>query len=322
MSSLEDILGGILRVAREAADIVEPWHSFWYHRPHLNFPPPTIQQVGDYDGADRLSLACTQTALSASEQKRLVRSWCETLPTLAKVKYLWLPSRVPQELFEAVCSMPALEGLNIKWSGISSLASLAQLQTLKYLHLGSSPSATPLTVFGEMPSLLWLQIENVREASDLSFLRGCQQLRGLAVHGDSNSLKYLRLESLEPLRCLGQLEWLSIQTATVDDGALSPLVDLTSLKYLHISNKFKMEEVAALAGARPNIRCELFRPVGEPVSFTSCKKCKQKTLVMITGTGTKWLCIECDHERLRRHESSFFEIANHARAVAHQTVQG
>lgn len=320
MLSLDDILRDILRVGREAADSVEPWHSFWYHRPHLNFPPPTIQQVDAYDGSDRLSLACTQTALSASEQKKLIRAWCKLLPTLEHVRYLWLSSRVPQDLFEAACSMPALEVLNIKWSGISSLSPLANLQTLKYLHVGSSPSATPLSVFGTMPNLLWLQLENVREAADLTFLRSCQQLRALAICGDSNSLKYLKLSTLEPLRGLNHLEWLGLQTVTVDDESLSPIAALPSLKYLHISNKFKMEEVAAIAGALPNVRCELFRPFGEPVSFTSCETCKQETLVMLTGKGTRWLCTECDHKRLRQHGSRFFEIANSSRAVAQQTV--
>lgn len=300
VSSAESIAHDILRRVRDAVDVLAP-------RRLLHSSPPAIEHLDAYDGSDRLSLACTQTSLSASAQRRLVAGWCKTVPSLSSVRFLWLPSRVPQDLFEAICSMPSLESLSIKWSGISSLASLAKARTLKFVHIGSSPSASSLSVFGSLPDLVWLELENIREAADLAFLHSCARLKGLAVHGDSNSLKPLRIKSLQPLASLQRLEWLSLQTVAAQDESLAPLAGLRSLKYLEIANTFKMEEIAAISGALPHVRCELFRPWGDP--FIRCGKCRQDTVAKVTGKGKPWLCTVCDRERIRQYEAKFAEIA-------------
>ncbi|WP_293726391.1 hypothetical protein, partial [Thiolapillus sp.] len=41
-------------------------------------------------------------------QRKLVESWCEALPGLDKVEFLWLSSRVNQPLFDAACQMKSL----------------------------------------------------------------------------------------------------------------------------------------------------------------------------------------------------------------------
>lgn len=93
---------------------------FWYHRLDDHHPPPVVRWPEELGLSDRAAISCTQTDLSTSQQKALVRKWCELLPKLSGLRLLWLTSRVPQRLFDAACEMPDLEGLYIKWSGIKS----------------------------------------------------------------------------------------------------------------------------------------------------------------------------------------------------------
>src|SRR5689334_775216 len=144
MRDFDEQLRSVLQDAVQAARAQPPHpsRSFWYYRPDDGFPPSTIRSPEQYDGSECVSIACTQTALPAKAQKNLVRRWCETLPGMSAVRFVWFQSKVPQELFEAACRMPRLEGLYVKWSSIASIEPLLEPAGLRYLHLGSSPAIT------------------------------------------------------------------------------------------------------------------------------------------------------------------------------------
>jgi hypothetical protein len=246
--------------------------------------------------------------LPAKAQKQLVADWCALLPTLRDVRVLWFYSRVPQALFEAACRMPQLEGLYIKWSGITNLEPLGQLQALRHLHLGSSPSAAPLEVLGELPALVSVRLHNIRAASDLGFLAALPQLRALTLTGDTHGPKPLKIQTLSPLGALQQLEYLCLAAIRVADGSLAPLQQLKALRQLDLANQFTLAEVATLAGQRPDITCDLFNPLSEPVNWMRCKRCQQHRLVMPTGKGQAWLCLDCDGQRVERLCAEFESI--------------
>jgi len=313
-NSFEDFVKEINEELHRSSEEIQPWHSFWTHRPTKNFPPSSIRYPDDYDGSDRVNIICTQTDLSASQQKKLVQEWCRVLPTFENVRFLWFNSRVSQNLFEAACEMENLIGLYIKWSGIKSIDSVRKLKNLRFLHFGSSPSAAPLDSLGELPKLEWLELENIRAASDLVFLRDFTDLKGLSVSGDTNSLKDLTADSLKPLENLQKLYWLSLYAFKTKDGSLMPLVMLGSLRYLFLSNNFKMEEYAKLAGARPDIECDRLRPISDVLTNFTCKKCEQNRMVMLIGKGKPFLCIDCDEARIAKHVDAFIEIAENNRS--------
>ena len=300
-SALEPLL--VQQQLRAALEL--PGDSYWYHRPQRDFPPATIQQPEQYAGGERLSLAITQTNLPAREQRALVSKWCELLPSLGEVRTLWFHSKVTQEIFEAACAMPGLQGLYVKWSAITSLAPLAGHRALSHLHLGGAPSATGLEALATLPALVDLDLHNVRESADLAFLQGLQGLRALGLAGDSNSIKPLKIPSLAPLAKLQEVERLSLHTVRVDDGSLAPLAAMQRLRWLSLANVFPMEEVARLAGRRPDIDCDLFVASNGPVASIACKKCRQYTLHMTTGKGKPWLCENCDGDRLAKHVAAF-----------------
>ncbi|HEY9142702.1 MAG TPA: hypothetical protein VIM90_01555 [Arenimonas sp.] len=298
------------------AALVLPGDSYWYHRPQRDFPPATITDPAHYAGGERLSLAITQTNLPAREQRALVARWCELLPTLDEVRTLWFHTRVTQEIFEAACAMPRLQGLYVKWSAITSLAPLAGHRALSHLHLGGAPSATGLDALATLPALVDLELHNVNASADLAFVQGLQGLRALGLAGDSNSIKPLKIPSLAPLADLQEIERLSLHTVRVGDGSLAPLAEMRKLRWLSLANVFPMEEVARLAGRRPDIECDLFVASNGPVASIACKKCRQYTLHMSTGKGKPWLCETCDGDRLAKHLAAFETL----RAAASSTA--
>ena len=102
------------------------------------------------------------------------------LPTLTNVKTLWFQSRTSQEMFEAACAVPNLEGLYIKWGALTDMTPVTQAQGLKALHIGGSPSMQHLEALTGLPKLQWLELENIKALADPAFVGQLTRLRGRA----------------------------------------------------------------------------------------------------------------------------------------------
>ena len=227
-------------------------NGFWYFRRQENFPPPPIEYPEEYVGTDSLNVACTQRNLSDYKQKKLVEKWCQVLPKLSQVRYLWFSSRTNQALFDAACRMEGLEGLLVKWSGIKDLDGLSRLPNLKYLHLGSSPGVTDIRILGTLKQLVVLEIENFRRIRDLGPLGALTQLEGLMVNGSTWTTQVVK--SLEPLRQLQSLKYLYLINLKAEDGTLKPLQDLTSLVNLTTGYRWPASEFRMLRECLPHLK--------------------------------------------------------------------
>jgi len=200
---------------------------FWYWKPQSRFPPPAIIHPQQFDGGDRLCVACTQTDLPAREQRRVVDAWCEVLPRLQGVRFAWFSSRVSQELFDAACRIPQLEGLYIKWSGIGNLASLEHARSVRYLHLGQSAKVESIEPLARCLKLRWLGLELLSRIHDLDPLASLVGLEGLSLEGSMSTT--WRVKSLAPIGLLSNLRFLSIANLRADDRSLVSLLSLTKL---------------------------------------------------------------------------------------------
>lgn len=305
--TLECLVSNLKNEMLIRSETENPSDSFWKSRPTKDFPPSSIRSPSEYEGSDYINISCTQTELKYSEQKKLVENWCSFLPKQQNIKFIWFSSRLPQNLFEAICEVEDLVGLNIHWSGIKSFDSITKLKSLKYLSIGSSPSLSPLEHLNELKNLEWLELENIRALKDLSFLQPMKKLKGLSI-GGSISSKIIKAKSLEPLTKLQDLYWLSLNSFATEDNSLSYLAHLKRLKYLSISGKFPMEEYAKLNGLRPEIECDAFTPFLGPYGIF-CKKCNQENeQLKIIGKGGPWLCPSCDSERLKKYIVKYNDI--------------
>jgi hypothetical protein len=222
---------------------------FWYWQPDESFPPQSIVRTEQFRNSDRLNIACTQTAFSTSHQKRIVDEWCDFLPTLSNVRLLWLSSRVPQTLFEAACRVPRLEGLYIKWSGISDLAPLTEAVHLRYFHLGQSARVASIEPLGEMKHLRWVGLELLSRVRELVAIGGLVGLEGLSLEGSMGTT--WRVSSLAPVGTLTALRYLSIANVRSDDATLAGLFPLVNLATFRHAKWWKTEELEEIRRRNP-----------------------------------------------------------------------
>ena len=225
--------------------------GFWHHRPEEGFPPKSIRDPEEYDGLPMLNVVCTQTNLPPREQAKLVRRWCDFLPTISALEFLWFHSKVSQELFDAACSVPHLKGLWIKWSSIKSIGSMVNCTNLTFLHLGSSPQLTSIEHLSRLRNLIWLELENIKRVSDLTVIGELRQLQGLVIEGSMWTTQVV--ESLAPLARLQGLRFLALPNLKAKDKTLSPLFSLSSLERFHAAQWWNEEEVRRLRSANPKL---------------------------------------------------------------------
>jgi len=287
----------------EAQPMKSLWESYW----RLEDSPPVTMHPSVYDGTELLRPYCTQTSLPPKEQRALIVEWCNSLPSFSGVRTLWFHSKVTQGLFDAACKMKNLERLYIKWSGITDLTPIKNLQNLTHLHLGSAPSAEPIKALSGLRNLVDLEIMNVRSLSNLSFLKEMNQLQSLDMSGDGLSGKNLKLNTLEHIQDLSSLERLAISCVSLQDGSLKPIATLPQLKQLMLSNQFEMEEFAYLAAKIPHVQCGKFNPPGELVSRI-CLECGDKNSVMLIGSRKGIHCSHCKSELIDSHTNKFNRV--------------
>jgi hypothetical protein len=224
---------------------------FWFYRPSEAHPPPAIRSPDDLQPFDRLSISCTQTPLTTSQQKALVDEWCRVLPTLDKVRLLWFVSRVPQALFNAACQVPGLEGLYVKWSGIKAVDAILDADALQYLHIGSSPGLESLGPISKCYRLKGLGLENIRRIRDLTPLASLTGLVELAVDGSTWKTQYV--DTLEPIGSLTGLRYLSLVNLRSNDRSLRPLFTLRRLETFHVAQWWDAGELDELRRLNPGL---------------------------------------------------------------------
>ena len=226
-------------------------HGFWHHRPKENFPPASLRGPEEYAGTPLANVVCTQTNLPRGDQARLVRRWCEFLPTLAELEFLWFNSRVPQDLFDAACRVPRLQGLSIKCSSIKSLEHIANATRLRFLHLGSSPQLTSIESLTQLGNLSWLELENIKSLRNLTLVGELRQLEGLSIAGSMWGTQMV--DSLAPLARLTNLRHLSLPNLKSRDKTLTPLCALSSLEHLHVAGWWSEAELTQVRRANPKL---------------------------------------------------------------------
>ena len=91
----------------------------YYHKDEKQLK--SVVEVSEYDGEDKLIINCTQLDedYSAKDKKRILQEWCSFLVEHPDIfTELMFCTRMPQELFDAVCAQRRLKKLHIKWAFI------------------------------------------------------------------------------------------------------------------------------------------------------------------------------------------------------------
>lgn len=174
----------------------------------------------------------------------------------AAIHTLWADG-VDDAFLDEIVRMPALETLSLGRVTATDLRPLAALPRLRRLVVRDAPRIEDLEWTGglQVESLGLENLKRVRLLDPLALMTG---LRGLAVEGSMWTA--MRVASLQPLAGLRALEGLFLTNLRVADRSLRPLHDLPELRELQCARWYAEGEFAALAAARPNLRCRWFDP--------------------------------------------------------------
>ena len=215
------------------------WNKFYKEYENLNPEPKFLKKVEEYNGQKNFILACTQqTNLSASEQKKVVKAWCELFKSQQlSIDKLWVSTRISQEILDAICFQKSLNGLWIKWGAYDDISGLENITNLEYLHLGGGTSLESIDTVFKLTKLRALATKNLFNIHDYSLLTNLKDLIDLEIEGDPySSMKKVTLKSLSFLKDMPQLVRLSLCMTKIEDSSYAPIADLPNLKFLELPN--------------------------------------------------------------------------------------
>jgi hypothetical protein len=226
---------------------------------------------------------------------------------------LWIGHAGADEL-EFISTLRGLQGLVVWQLTAQAVDPLASLLALRHLVLPMASKVRALTPLASLTQLEALHLGELRYVTDLSPLGGLTGLCDLVLFGGLYSK--LQVASLAPLSNLQRLEYLFVASLRVKDNALSPIAKLRHLRYMSMPNVFPVEQCAAVAGALPNARGHILKPLFSETALRGvrvCRKC-QGDLVMTTGKPLKVLCPACDRLKLERHLARWKALVEKAAA--------
>ena len=210
----------------------------YYHKdePH----PKSIVEVSEYNGENALTINCTQLGDSFTpqyktqkEKKRVLHEWCSFLSSNTAVfTELSFGTRMPQELFDAVCSQQNLRKLYIKRGIYSDISKIANLSKLEYLHIGSGASVQSIEPFTHLKKLVALSVENFQKIDDYGLLASLGKLESLSVEGDGLGPQYINVKSLDFLYDMSQLRFFRFLTARLKSKDYTPVLKLKNIEHL------------------------------------------------------------------------------------------
>ena len=181
--------------------------------------PRSIVEVSEYNGESAIIINCTQLDDSsnskyktAKARKNVVNEWCDFLiknPTA--FTELTFCTRMPQELFNAVCSQQNLKKLYIKWGVYPDISKISNLVNLEFLHLGSGSSVGSIEPISKLENLV-----------------------ALTVEGDCFAPKNIHIDSIDFLKDMKQLRFFRFFTSIVKSKDYTPLLSLENIEHLSI----------------------------------------------------------------------------------------
>ena len=199
-----------------------------------------IVEVSEYNGENALTINCTQLGNSftpqyktAKEKKSILHQWCDFLyDNTTAFTELTFCTRIPQELFDAVCAQQNLRKLYIKWGVYPDISKIANLKKLEYLHLGSGASVGSIKPISKLKNLVALSVENFQKIDDYSPLVNLKNLESLSIEGDCFGPKYIHIKSLNFLNNMKQLRFFSFLTGIVKSKDYTPILSLENVEHL------------------------------------------------------------------------------------------
>jgi hypothetical protein len=169
-----------------------------------------------------------------------------------QLRKLWAYG-VDQAFLAEIAALPRLELLHLDQVAAADLTPLSAMGSLSRLTLVGATKVRDLEWLAGLGGLRTLGLEHLPSVHDLAPLAALPMLTALAVEG--SLWKAMRVDSLQPMAGLRDLEALFLTNLRVSDRSLRPLHGLAHLQTLQCARHFPAAEFAALAAARPGLDC-------------------------------------------------------------------
>jgi hypothetical protein len=244
---------------------------------------------------------CDVTALRlVSKAKNL-----PLLRELSQLERLWCFD-LNENSAPIIGELSSLRRLYVDGIRLDELSWLKGLARLEVLSLEGCTRVVSLEQLERFCNVSGLGITHFPKVHSLQALGKFDSLSALVVAG--GMLNRMTVETLMPLSHLHSLRYLHLTNLKALDESLEPLAELTRLESLELPNFYPVEEFAKLSARLPKTSCNWFASV-TPLGSIECPKCKQMSMVMLTGKRTPVLCASCDIVRIQKHDDLFKSIA-------------
>jgi hypothetical protein len=228
-------------------------YGFWHWDKINNFPPDSITYPHEYKGQSKLNIACSQIMdMTPTQQKKLIKEWVDFLPNCKAVEMLWFTTHMTQQLFDSVCKLKNLIGLNIKWSSINTLDNISNLTSLKYLRIGSSAKVESIKPLTNLTKLEVLDVESFKKITDFSPLSTLTNLKFLSIEGGMYTKQ--KVDTFEPISKLINLIYFSTAMINCVDKRIDPVFNLKNLLTLNWAFDITKKDMERLKTELPKLK--------------------------------------------------------------------
>ncbi|MDO5661824.1 MAG: hypothetical protein Q4G40_03945 [Brachybacterium sp.] len=210
--------------------MVDDHEDMWPHTSRFTL----LWHPDDYAGQKWIRVQATQLedhqARTRRDKKKILEGWIDLLSHgETGVTHLMLDSRVPQDLLAAVQGLTALRWLDVKWGPYDDLDPLRSLEQLRLLRLGGATKIVSLEPLESLESFSQFDLSNAFRL-DLTEVSRLRRLRELWLGTGIGTDRPLKIESLDWLRPLSDLEVLHFVNSHLVEPDLSVVAGLANLR--------------------------------------------------------------------------------------------
>lgn len=222
-----------------------------------------------------------------------------------KIEKLWLIGAKEKDIDE-IFSIHQPKYVSLYQFLAKDLSCLETLEKCETLITEWNTKATKIWNIESNRNLKKLAIRDYSKISDLTPLEKASHIKSLSLDGGMD--KTLKIDSLNPLSKLTQLEFLRLTNINVKDESLEPISHLINLKILELSNQFPTKEYANLSAKLTSTKCSMFRPhLKVKVKDENGKLTYDR---MIVGKRKPFLLSTKDQVRIEKYEKEFEKLKN------------
>lgn len=152
---------------------------------------PFIRYPNEYNGEEILKLCCSQHSnvvdcvetISDYQRKKITESWVKYFQEAKglPLKEVQVCTKMPQNVFDALCNHTSIESLRIKWFSGTEISKISKLTNLKKLFIESASSLESIEPIASLSNLEVLILGNTKKFTDYKELGRLKKVKIFSI---------------------------------------------------------------------------------------------------------------------------------------------